>query len=303
MSSSKINFQLPDEEPQSKKMAGMTPFHPDLPQVPFFVGVIGPRHTGKSVFLFNLLSQEPGMYGSSFKKHNMIVYSPTKDKDPTLKQLKLEYMYGPETDARWLVQDIMAKQRKHRDANNMTGVLLVFDDATQLRGAWGPIEDLSYTGRHDHIQVMYVAHKMSSIPRGVRTQTQQWIMFKPHEQSEMQWILDMFSKTETKGVWQNALTRAWQKPWNFVMIDYEERDVQRIYRSGFHDPLFLPEEFQMVSGQVPLSTKELTILEELKDNQDEPNPMNVRKREREESDEDQPKKKKPKRARNKYIKK
>jgi len=276
MSLSKISFDLPDEEPQSKKMAGMAPFHPDLPQVPFFVGVIGPRHSGKSVLLFNLLSKRAGMYGASFKDHNIIVYSPTKDKDPTLKQLRLKYQYGPETDVGWLVNNIRTIQKSYMDANNMTGVLLVFDDATQLRGAWPHIESLSYTGRHDHIQVMYVAHKMSSIPRGVRTQTQQWIIYPPHEESEWQWILDMFAKNQTKAVWQNALARAWGQPYNFVIIDFEEKELDRKYRSGFHEPLFTTEELSLVSGQVPLSSRELNMLEELKavnaDKQPEPAP-------------------------------
>ncbi len=262
--SSGIVFELPDEEPQSKKMSGMKPFHPDLPQIPFFVGIIGPRHSGKSVFLYNLLSQKEGMYGNSFKKNNIIVYSLTKDKDPTLKQLKLKYMYGPPTDVGWLISNIKATQKAFMESENMTGVLLVFDDATQLKQAWPHIEELSYTGRHDHIQTMYVAHKMSSIPRGVRTQTQQWIIFKPHEESEFQWILDMFAKTQTKAVWQNALSRAWQKPHNFVMIDYEEKDLNRIFRSYFNEPLFLPEELALVSGQVPLSTREQNMLEDLK---------------------------------------
>lgn len=259
-----IVFDLPPEEPASKKMAGMKPFHPDLPQIPFFVGIIGPRHSGKSVFLYNLLSNRTGMYGASFKKNNIIVYSMTKDKDPTLKHLKLKNMYGPPTSVAWLVQDIQTKQKAYLEAENMTGVLIVFDDATQLKEAWPSIEYLSYTGRHDHIHAMYVAHKMSSIPRGVRTQTQQWVIFKPHEESEWQWILDMFAKNATKAVWQNALARAWAKKHNFVLIDYEEKELDRIFRNGFHEPLFTSEEMMLVSGQIPLSSREMGMLEQLK---------------------------------------
>lgn len=264
MSLSKIAFDLPDEEPQSKKMAGMKPFHEDLFEVPFFVGVIGPRHSGKSVWLFNLLSKKPGMYGASFKDHNIIVYSPTKDKDPTLKQLKLKYMYGPETDFGWLVHEIQKTQKANYKADNMTGVLLVIDDCTQLKGAWPHIETLSFYGRHDHIQVMYVAHKMSSIPRSVRTQTQQWTLFEPHERSELDWLLDMFSDKQTRVVWQNALRRCWDIPYNFAIIDYEQKELDRKYRSGFHEPLFTPDELNLVTGQVPLSTREMNMMEQVK---------------------------------------
>lgn len=263
MSVRDIQFQLPDEEPPSKKMAGMRPFHPDLPQIPFFVGIIGPRHSGKSVFLYNLLSNLPGMYGNSFKKNNIIVYSLTKEEDPTLKQLKLKYMYGPETPPGMLIEHIRKQQMGYKESDNMTGVLLVFDDATQLKNAWPAIESLSYSGRHIHVQVMYVAHKMSSIPRGVRTQTQQWVIFKPHEESELQWLLDMFAKKATKTIWQNALTRAWNsRPHNFVYIDYECKELERIYRSYFHDPLFNPEELALVTGEVPLNSREMGMIDQ-----------------------------------------
>lgn len=262
----RIDFSLPKEEPPSKKLAGMKPFHPDLPQIPFFVGCIGPRHSGKSVALFNLMGESNGMYGASFKKDNIIFYSQTKDKDPTMKQLDFKGKYGPPTALGWLVQDVKNKQKGFSESNNMTGVLLVIDDATQLREAWPVIEELSYTGRHDHIHVIYVAHKMSSIPRGVRTQTQQWILFEPHEQSERGWLLDMFSRPKTRVVWDNALRRAWGKePHNFVYIDYEEKEYNRKYRSFFHDPLFTNEELLIISGKSPLTLREQTQLEKLKE--------------------------------------
>lgn len=251
-----LPIQLPPEEPSSKKMAGMKMFHPDLPQIPFFVGIVGPRHSGKSVLLYNLLSDQPGYYGSSFKKSNIIFYSKTAEKDPTMKHLKLTNVYSPPTPPEWVMSEVMSAQAKYDKADNRTGVLVVFDDATQLRDAWKVIEEFGYTGRHDHVHGLYVSHKMSSIPRGVRTQTQQWVLFPPHEQSEWQWVLEMFSSKLTRDLWRSVMSRAWTpdekmvKP--FIYIDYEESDKTRIYRRGFHWPLFTPEELAVVLGTVPL---------------------------------------------------
>lgn len=249
-----LPISLPDEEPPSKKLGGMSPFHPDLPQIPFFLAIIGPRHSGKSVLLFNLLSNTPGYYGHSFKKSNIVFYSKTAKEDPTMKQLKLENVYGPPTSPQWLVDEIRSKQLAYKDAENMAPTLITFDDATQLRNAWPVIEELSYTGRHAHIHCIYVAHKMSSIPRGVRTQTQQWVLFRPHEQSERDWVLEMFSSKLTRELWRKVMVRAWRpdekmvKP--FIYIDFEEEEPNRIYRRGFHDPLFLPEEIPIVTGDM-----------------------------------------------------
>lgn len=241
-------MKVPMDEPPSKNMRGMAALHPDLPQIPFFVGIIGPRHSGKSVLLYNLLSNGSGMYGASFKKKNIVTYAPTKDKDPTLKQLNLPHMYGPPLPVPYLVDHVRSTQQAYMEADNMTGVLLVFDDATKLKNAWPAIEELSYTGRHDHIHTLYVAHKLSSVPRGVRTQTQQWIIFKPHEESEKQWVLESFATKKQYDLWHHVFQRAWAVPHNFVYIDYERKEFDDIYRSGFHDPLFTPEESALVQG-------------------------------------------------------
>ena len=243
---SRVVIEAPPKPPISKNLQGMHLPHPSLPQLPFFVGIIGPRHTGKTVWLYNMLKDADGFYGKTFKKNNIVFFSPTSGDDETLKPLKLMNTFGPPSSPQLIVNQLIDTQRRFKEADNLTGALLVFDDITQCRDAWVPIEDLSYYGRHYHIHVLYVAHKMSSIPRGVRTQTQQWIMFKPHEESEFQWILDMFSRKRTKELWSMALARAWETPYNFVYVDFERKEFDEIYRSGFDDPLFLPYEKEVV---------------------------------------------------------
>lgn len=252
----RVAIDPPPKQLPSKNLQGMDPPHPNLPQIPFFVGVVGPRHSGKTVLLYNLLSNKKGMYGKTFKKQNIVFFSPTKDKDPTLHSLKLKNVYGPPTSPEWLVNSVVEQQKSFAEIDDLTGVLMVFDDITQIRDAWKPLEELSYLGRHDHIHVLYVSHKLSSIPRGIRTQTQQWILFKPHEESERQWILEMFSRTRTYNIWNDALTRAWKIPHNFVYIDFERKNNDEIYRSGFNDPLFTNEELLFLENGTNLEYHE-----------------------------------------------
>ncbi len=256
----RIVIEAPPKPPISKDFQGMSPPHPNLPQLPFFVGVIGPRHTGKTVWLYNMLKNEEGFYGKTFKKNNIVFFSPTCGDDETLKPLKLENVYGPPTNPAVIVTQLMDAQRRFKEASNLTGTLLVFDDITQCRDAWPSIEDLSYYGRHYHIHVLYVAHKMSSIPRGVRTQTQQWVMFKPHEESEFQWILDMFSRKRTNDIWSAALARAWSTQYNFIYVDFERQEFDEIYRSGFDDPLFNEAEKTFILNQAENSIETLRRL-------------------------------------------
>jgi hypothetical protein len=245
----RIKIQNPPHKSSSDKK---TSLHPDIPQLPFFVGIIGPRHRGKTVLLHNLLDKkQKDLYGNFFKKENIILYSPTYAVDDTLHDLKLHNVYSSDTDINWLIGEIKSQQEEYRSCENMAPVLLVMEDITQIRDAFVGLETLAYTGRHYNIQVLYIAHKMSSIFRGIRTQTQQWILFEPHEQSEWEYVLEMFSRRKTALVWENALKRAWKKPYNFVYIDFEKKEFNEIYKSGFHDPLFTPKEEAQINSIYP----------------------------------------------------
>lgn len=250
-----MSFQSLDEDiivpapaTKAKKRPGQGVINERLPQLPFGVQIVGPRHSGKSYLLKHILGKSKGMYGSFFKKDNIVLFSPTLDFDKTLHDLKIKHQYTTPTDVRWLVDELINQQEHYRQSDNMAPVLLVLDDVTQIRNAFVALEKLGYIGRHYNIHTVSVAHKMSSIFRGVRTQTQQWILFKPHEQSEWQWILDMFSMKRTQDLWLTALRRAWGVPFNFVYIDFERKEMQDIYRNGFNEPLFTEQEMQILEG-------------------------------------------------------
>ena len=233
---------IPPPKPKKKDEKEKETFYLNLPQLPFTCIIVGPRHRGKTYLLKTILGKEKGMYGSYFEPENILLYSPTYDYDKTLHELKLKNVFKPPIEMRTILGDIMEQQEKFREENNMNDILLVLEDITQIRGAWEVLETLGYTGRHLKIQTLAVGHKMSSIPRGVRTQTCQWILFMPNEQSEWEWILNMFSRRTTQNIWLDALRRCWKDPHNFAMIDFEQQDFDRIYRSGFNNPLFTAEE-------------------------------------------------------------
>jgi len=218
--------------------------NPRIPQPPFTVAIVGPRHTGKTVLAHHLISKRKGMYGTYFNKANTILYSPTYSCDDTLHDLKLEKVYGPKHDVLNIVEDIIRQQEVFKKSNDEAPVFIILEDCTQIRKAWIALEKLGYTGRHFQIHTLAIAHKMSSIPRGVRTQIQQWILFRPHEQSEWDWVLGMFSRRsrDAQKIWMNALRRAWNIEYNFVYIDFERKGFENIYRSSFNQPLFSPQE-------------------------------------------------------------
>lgn len=238
----------PKKPPNAKALKGMGHIHDNLPQLPFTVMLVGPRHSGKTCCLLNLLSNRPGSYGAAFKKSNIVLYSPTYSFDTTLHDLELKYVYTPPQLLQPIVDKIKRDQETFKNSGNMTGVLLVLEDITKIREAWKVYEDLSFTGRHYGINSIAVAHKLSSIPRSVRTQNQQWCLWRPNEESEHQWILEMFSRKRTYDIWEQALDRAWKIKYNFVYVDFESEGLDRIYRSGFNSPLFTPEEMQIIDS-------------------------------------------------------
>lgn len=238
----------PPPQPAAKKRKGTGYIHPNLPQPPFSVTMVGPRKTGKSVTLRNMLdSTRNGTYGRAFKKDNIVFHSPTRDDDETVTSLNLKWVYGPETNVQLLIADIIEQQDVYKENDDMADVLMVFDDATNTENIWPIMIDLGHTGRHKGLNTIVVVHRLTAMPRSNRLQSQQWMLFKPHEESEREWILYMFSRRATKKIWMNAMHRAWEdKRYNFIYIDFERTGMENIYRNGFNEPLFTPEEIQEI---------------------------------------------------------
>lgn len=243
-----LEMDLPTSTGCVVDMSAMPRINSFLPQLPINCAVVGARGSGKSVLLFNFLKDKEGWYGHSFTRNNTFFISPTADIDKTMEELKLEHLFTPETlglEPLAFVLDIISQQKKNSQVDDMTGVLLVWDDCTEETKNWKAIEKLSYRGRHSHIHQFYVAHKMSAIPRGARLNTHQWYIFPPLEGSENDRILDMFSNSETRTIFQLAFDRCWSKSKkenNFVHIDFAHKDWKYRYRSGFTQPLFTEEE-------------------------------------------------------------
>lgn len=238
----------PPPQPAAQKRKGTGVIHPNLPQPPFTVALVGPRKTGKSVTLRNMLDPtRPESYGAAFKSSNIVFYSPTMNYDKTIVSLHLKNTYGPPTSVPALYQNISDQQESFRLQDDLADVLLVLEDCTNIRDAWPVVTDLGYTGRHKAIHTIVVAHKLTSIPRGNRTQIQQWMLFRPHEESEREWVLYMFTRRSTRDIWLRAFHRAWtMQDYNFVYIDFERKGMHNIYRDGFNNSLLTPEEIQMI---------------------------------------------------------
>jgi hypothetical protein len=233
----------PPQQPAGIKRRGTGYINANLPQPPFMVLMVGPRKTGKTVCLYNMLQNRIGAYGRAFIRSNIILFSPTMQFDKTLEGLHLKWTYGPPTTVDSIIAHIKQSQNVYRQTSTMADILLVLEDVTNIPEVWQTMKDLGFTGRHFGIHTIAIAHKMSSINRAVRTQTQQWMLFKPHEESETEWILYTFARRRTKDIFEVAFARAWDIKFNFIYIDFErDGGIENIYRSGFNNPLFTPQE-------------------------------------------------------------
>ncbi len=275
----------PPQQPAGVKRKGTGYINANLPQPPFMVLMLGPRKTGKSVTLYNMLQNKKGAYGSAFIRSNIILYSPTSAFDRTLESLHLKWTYGPPTTADQIVAHIKNEQGVFKATNSMADILLVLEDITNIPDAWTTMKDLAFTGRHFGIHTIAVAHKMSSVNRAVRTQTQQWMLFKPHEESEVEWVLYTFARRKTRDIFEAAFTRAWDIRYNFIYIDFERGGgVYNIYRSGFNEPLFTPEEIAGLQNvRLYKPDGEVALNEDREDDELLPEPKENKKRKNEET--------------------
>ena len=240
-----FDIEPPPKMPSANQRKGTGWIHPNLPQLPMTLIILGPRKRGKSVALRNMLDpKKKGSFGNAITKDNIILYSPNKEFDETLASLELKHTFGPPDSLPAIVDEVFRQQYKHQKQENMADVLLTIEDCTVIPEAWELLRYLGYAGRHKGIHTIAVCHKLTAVDRGIRTQQQQWMIFKPHEESERESILESFSsKGPSRDIWRRAMYRAWNIPYNFIYIDFERGgDLRQVYRNGFNESLFTDEE-------------------------------------------------------------
>lgn len=219
--------------------------HPDIFQLSFAACVVGPRNRGKSLLIQNLLERKD-MLKEVFKLPNyVIIISPNIDVNGDFDNVKGKNVYKYDAYNPDLINHLISTQKeiieKH-GRKKCSEILIVLDDvldsgALNNRSA---IEKIFTRGRHVNINVILVSQHLNRISRTMRLNCDYFIFFMPNNETELDNFLEQFISKPKRKYMREYLKNMWNESiYNFILVDYKTKDINRRYRKNFNIPILL----------------------------------------------------------------
>lgn len=254
--SDKINqFKIIDIKRQKKKQYTPVATHPDMPQLHFTMCVCGPRNRGKSLMIRNLLLRDD-MLKITFKKPNyIIIISPNIDVNGDFDEVKGKNVYKYDKYDQTVINELIKIQAniiKEHGRKKCPEIICVLDDVLDS-GALNyhsAVEKIFSRGRHVNINCILVSQHLNRISRTMRLNNDYFIFFMPNNMSEMTDFLEQYVQKKYWYGMDAYLKQMWAESiYNFVLVDFKTKDVNRRYRKGFSEIINLDE--LLVKGKHP----------------------------------------------------
>ncbi len=208
----------------SKKKISLSP-----QRLPVRLGFFGASGSGKTNLLRNMIDRPNKFYYKAFSK--IILFSPSFEYDETWKGFKVEMEIHDKFDP-LLIKEIMDEQKYAEEKKH---ILIIFDDLVDQQSfVSNPIlKTLFFRGRHLKISLFYLSqHYIKMIPE-LRTNLTGIILFAPGNKQQITHICKENSGMLQTKEFERLLLHATQKPFNFLFIDYKERNPKKRYRKNF----------------------------------------------------------------------
>lgn len=218
---------------------------PDLPQLHFFAVVAGPRGSGKSVLVRNLILRKD-MLKPFFPNDSIFIFSRSLDVNDDYAEVKTRYKFHDYSNE--LVLTIMKAQEnciKAYGKSRTRSILFVMDDILDS-GAFNylsMVETIAIRGRHLKLSCILVTQSYMRVSRTIRINQDYLIFFSPHNLSEISRILDENIEKKYRDMYETAIKKIFNsKKHSFILIDYKTSDPKRRWRVGLSDLLvdYLP---------------------------------------------------------------
>jgi Poxvirus A32 protein len=204
----------------------------ELPEHPFYCGIIAQRNSGKTTLIVNLLMYK-SMYGGKFD--NVHIWSPTIKIDGAWKNLHIkedksheEYKDG---DFKKLMDEV-------EDKNDGQSHLVIIDDMTeQVKNDLSlkeEIEMLGFKSRHWNISVIIVIHQLKFMSAATRTALSDIIIFNINNSAELEKISEENRGHLSRNEFLDMYHYAVNEPYQFFYIKKKEIEEER-FRVGFDE--------------------------------------------------------------------
>ncbi len=216
--------------------------HPDLPQLPFFMAIIGPSRSGKTNTIRNLFLRKDLYY----KKFEYIfIFCPTFDLSGDFDEMvdnEFTKVRKVKNFDEAMISEIVRQQEiliKSVGKRRSPDILILLDDCfdDEKFSRSNILKRLAFRGRHAKISTILSGQKLSAMSTSCRNNLTNMLFFKPGNMSELQFFVDENCEKDKKKETAREFKEVWKKIYKFIVIDYITQDVNRRFREGFSNPL------------------------------------------------------------------
>lgn len=218
---------------------------PDLPQLHFAMCVVGPRNRGKSLLIRNLLLRKD-MLKNIFKSPNyQIIISPNIDVNGDFDEVEGKCVYKFDHFDKEMLNELMKTQAtliKKHGRKRTPEILIVGDDILDsgMLNFHSNVERIFSRGRHINMNIILVSQHLNRISRTMRLNCDYFIFFMPNNETELDDFLEQFISKPKRLKMRIYLKEMWAESiYNFILVDFKSKDINRRYRKNFSDPIIL----------------------------------------------------------------
>jgi hypothetical protein len=235
---------LPEGQQRSGTLSPKTlkGLHPLLPKPPFYLLMVAPSGVGKTTLLMNMICKKE-YYGGKFQEDHVLVWTTTKDLDPTWSSPWLKGVVDRDnifdSFAQDHLQEVVDHIKTEREQGEHAPYLFIFDDMITegicSTNPWmvGMLEKLSMWGRHVGISTIILSQKYNMISKKIRLRdTIDWIIFKVSKEEEKE-ICEEQSGRLDKLQFQHIYQHATNQKYGFLHISGQTQDPAKKYRRNF----------------------------------------------------------------------
>jgi hypothetical protein len=196
------------------------PIHPNLPDLEkhFVLGIIGKRHTGKSVLATNLLLNPNMLNRENYQ--TCFAVSPTIMQDKTAEHIRKAFpstIFPQYNDS--LIRDIIKYQKSYTDEERPR-VILLLDDMVGTKTPY--LNALTTKSRHFCVSIIQISQNTKHLHKIARNNLTNVILFNTHNKKEFEDMYEAWgSLFGSPKYFKKLLDYATRQPYHFLHLDLQ----------------------------------------------------------------------------------
>jgi len=202
-------------------------------QHPFRMLVCGSSGSGKTNLITNLIKK----YNNYF--NDIYVITPTYDIDNTWDQVKgvsaVMREYNDNDFTNFLEERKKLIEEKGKEN---TKLLLVCDDLAGILKRNSKVKEAFFRGRHYNLSILLATQSLREMPRPIRVNCSQVILFNIQNKTELKIIQDEYSSGLDKDTFMEIYNTATEPKYGFLTIDFHA-ELEHRYRMNLDKYLII----------------------------------------------------------------